>query len=171
MPCCTNFYNIASIVNMESKTYKLHRQAVIAQPLGKVFEFFSKAENLELLTPSWLKFKILTPLPIKMVKGVLIDYQIKLIGLPMNWKTEISEWQPPHFFIDTQLKGPYTKWVHKHHFKEVEKGTEITDIVNYQLPGGLLAPAAHSLIVKHQLKSIFDFRTRIIKEYFDSADA
>jgi len=156
---------------MKKKTYILKRQVNIEQPLQKVFDFFSKAQNLEILTPNWLKFKILTHPPIEMKKGALIDYQIKLFGLPMNWKTEISEWQPPHFFIDTQLKGPYTKWVHKHHFKEVENGTEITDIVNYQLPGGLLAPAAHSLIVKHQLKSIFDFRTRIIKEYFDSADA
>ena len=115
------------------KDFNLYRETFVQQPLEKVFDFFSKAENLELLTPNWLQFKILSPLPIAMAKGTLIDYQIRLLGVPMKWKTLIKEWNAPYSFVDSQLKGPYTKWEHLHQFKEENGGTTIIDRVEKKI--------------------------------------
>jgi hypothetical protein len=89
----------------------------IDKPLDEVFAFFSKAENLNLITPGYLGFRILTPLPVEMKAGTHIEYVIKLHGIPVRWKTLISVWNPPCLFVDEQLKGPYSVWIHEHHFK------------------------------------------------------
>ncbi len=148
------------------KNYTLYRETFVKQPPDKVFDFFSKAENLEVLTPKWLKFQIVTPLPIAMKQGTLIDYKINLFGIPMQWRSEISTWQPPESFTDTQLKGPYSKWVHTHRFEEKDGGTVIIDNVEYRVPGAFLTPLINTLFVKPQLNQIFNFRAKIIRQQF-----
>lgn len=148
------------------KTHTLIRTTIIRRPLTEVFDFFSKAENLNLLTPAELEFKILTPLPIKMKAGALIDYKIKLNGIPFKWKTEISEWKQNEYFIDQQLKGPYRIWHHTHTFKVVPEGTEMTDTVNYLSPGWFLEPLIQSLFIKKKVEGIFDYRNSKLKEIF-----
>lgn len=138
----------------------------IPKPLTEVFEYFSKAENLNNLTPPELNFKILTPLPISMQKGRIIDYRIRLMGIPFGWKTEIAEWNPPHGFVDNQLKGPYQLWHHSHLFREVDGETEMTDIVRYHSKGWLLAPFLHKLFVDQKVKEIFEYREKKLKEIF-----
>jgi ligand-binding SRPBCC domain-containing protein len=131
-------------------------------PRSEVFPFFANAENLERLTPSELRFEILTPTPIPMRTGALIDYQIRLFGFPMRWRSEISLWNPPHEFIDTQLKGPYAEWVHHHVFEEIgPRKTLLRDRVTYRLPLGPLGRIALPF-VKRELGRIFDYRRRAV---------
>ncbi len=133
-------------------------------PLAEVFDFFSRAENLERITPSNLGFQILTPTPIKMERDILIDYRISLHGLPMRWRTLISAWQPPYEFVDEQLIGPYHSWIHRHTFREVSsKTTAMEDYVRYKLP---LTPFGEIGIfyVKPQVEGIFRHRNAKIAE-------
>lgn len=134
--------------------------------INTVFDFFKNAENLQRITPPWLDFKIISPLPIEMEQGALIEYKLKPGGVPVLWKTEISLWDPPYRFVDTQLKGPYQKWVHTHTFAEVDGGTLIEDLVRYRLPGGLLAPLLHEVFVKRKVREIFAYRKSKILEIF-----
>jgi ligand-binding SRPBCC domain-containing protein len=149
--------------------HRLTRQQLIPRPVGEVFDFFSKAENLERLTPPWLGFQILTPLPITMEEGALIAYRIRLLGVPMGWKTRIDVWEPGKRFVDRQLQGPYTLWRHLHEFEEVPEGVLMKDVVDYDLPLGPLGSIAHVAFVKRQLTSIFDFRYRACEEMFGTA--
>lgn len=144
----------------------LERETVIERPLDEVFEFFSRAENLEKITPPTLSFKILTPLPIEMRQGAQIDYRIQLMGIPMKWKTEIEAWEPPYRFVDNQLKGPYLRWWHEHRFVAEGDHTRMYDRVEYRVPGGPFEPLVHKLFVGPQVKSIFDHRTEIIRTIF-----
>ena len=136
---------------------------LLRYPLPEVFGFFSEAENLNLLTPPWVHFSILTPLPIEMRRGVVIQYSIKVRGIPHRWDSEITEWRPPFGFTDTQIRGPYRLWVHRHRFEETPEGTLVTDDVNYRVPGGSLV---NRLFVARELRRIFDYRkTRILELY------
>lgn len=141
-------------------------KTIINKPLNEVFTFFSKAENLNKLTPAELQFKILTPLPIIMQKGALIDYKIKLSGIPFKWKTEIREWNPPFKFADQQLKGPYTKWYHEHIFSEENGKTIMIDKITYLSKGWILAPLLHFLFVDKRVKEIFNYREKVLNEMF-----
>jgi ligand-binding SRPBCC domain-containing protein len=132
----------------------------------RVFDFFCRAENLQLLTPKWLDFKILTPLPMEMRPGARIDYRITLYGVPVVWKTAISGWEPPRRFEDTQLKGPYRVWIHEHLFEPDNQGTRMTDRIRYLPRGGLLEPLIDSLFVRSRLDRIFTFRERALQELF-----
>jgi ligand-binding SRPBCC domain-containing protein len=152
-----------------AKRFRLERRQVIAAPREQVFEFFSKAENLERLTPPFLKFGILTPLPIAMKRGQFIEYEIGLGGVPMKWLTEISEWQPPDRFVDEQLRGPYRYWHHTHEFTEADGGTLMSDRVDYELPLGPLGLVAHALVVQRLLQTIFDYRARAVRAAFPQA--
>ena len=148
------------------KIYTIDSEAVVNQPIEKVFEFFSKAENLEKITPDWLKFRIKTPIPIEMCKGQLIEYELRLLGLPFTWKTEITEWDPPNRFIDTQIKGPYILWVHEHKFIDLGATTKMLDHVDYSVPGWFLAPVIHKLFVRKKVEAIFKYRSKIIRTLF-----
>lgn len=136
----------------------LETKTLIPRPINEVFDFFSKAENLNLITPPGLEFKILTPLPITLKKGCHIDYRIKLSGIPFSWKTEISAWEPPYRFIDTQLKGPYKIWIHEHRFEEKGNETIMTDTVKFLSPGWILEPVINKLFVEKRVKEIFRYR-------------
>lgn len=146
--------------------YILERKQIIEHPREEVFRFFADAGNLERITPPELNFHILTPQPIDIKKGTLIDYQLKLRGIPINWKTEITGWNPPFDFVDTALKSPYKQWIHRHCFTVGERGeTIMEDIVRYRLPLEPLGDIAH-FYVKKELNYIFDYRRKVIEEIF-----
>ena len=148
------------------KNYIFESQVWLPAPREKVFEFFSKAENLQKMTPSWLNFKILTPMPIKVKQGSLINYRLKLFGIPIHWKTEISLWEPPHRFVDRQINGPYQTWIHTHRFESIDRGTLMADLVEYMPKGWFLAPLMNRLFVKRNVKKIFDHRREEILKIF-----
>ena len=132
-------------------------------PIEKVFEFFSKAENLQAITPPELHFKIITPLPIVMGQGTLIDYKIKLSGVPFGWRTRITHWDPPYAFADQQLKGPYAIWFHTHTFADEGGRTRMDDEVLYKLPLWPLGEVAYPF-VKGKVSEIFQYRRKAIKK-------
>ncbi|MEO8798681.1 MAG: SRPBCC family protein [Polyangiaceae bacterium] len=145
----------------------LEREQLVARPRSEVFAFFSDAANLERLTPNSLKFRIKTATPIAMRAGALIDYEIKLSGLPMQWRTLIEVYEPESRFVDLQVRGPYKLWRHTHAFADAPGGgTEMSDRVEYELPLGPLGSIAHALFVKRQLASIFAFRNETMKTLF-----
>lgn len=152
-------------------TYRLRVDQFVARPLGEVFAFFETPENLEAITPPWLGFRILTPRPIEMRPGAVIDYRISLRGVPMRWRTLISTHEPPRVFVDEQVRGPYALWHHEHRFEEVgasasgPAGVWIRDTVTYRLPFVLgLERAAHAVLVRPDLARIFEHRRRMVGE-------
>ena len=149
------------------KTFEINIKQHINKPLDVVFEFFSKPENLEMITPKSLSFNMLTPTPVKMEKGSLIDYTIRLFGIPIHWRTLISDYEPPFRFVDQQIKGPYTFWHHTHLFQKVDGGVEIIDKVKYSLPMGWLGTLVHSIWVRKDLEKIFEHRKTVIQNYFE----
>jgi hypothetical protein len=144
----------------------LTREQFIAAPVADVFSFFSRPENLSKLTPPDLGFVILTPPPIEMKTGALIDYTIRLFGMRVRWTTLITAYDPGRSFVDEQLKGPYSFWRHSHRFAEAPGGTMVTDEVRYALPFGPVGRLAHALVVKRQLASIFAYREKAIGTIF-----
>ena len=141
-------------------------ETIINKPLQEVFEFFSNAQNLNLLTPPQLQFEILTPFPIAMKRGTLIDYKLKLSGIPFYWKTEIALWEPPFRFVDMQLKGPYKIWIHEHRFEEKNGKTYMYDTVEFLSPGWFLEPIINKLFIEKKVKEIFAYREKKLKEIF-----
>jgi ligand-binding SRPBCC domain-containing protein len=144
----------------------LTKTTIINKPLSEVFEFFSNAENLNKITPPDMQFKILTPLPIIIKKGTLIDYKIKVSGIPFNWQTEITEWEPNKRFTDKQLKGPYRVWIHEHTFEEKDGKTIMNDHVQFLSPGWLLEPIINKLFIEKKVKGIFAYREKILTNLF-----
>tara|TARA_Y100001970_G_scaffold281674_1_gene392961 strand:+ start:629 stop:1099 length:471 start_codon:yes stop_codon:yes gene_type:complete len=150
------------------KVYKLKFKQVINSSLDDVFSFFSNPENLSKITPEKLGFNILTPTPIKMKEGQLIDYSIKLLGKKIRWRTMITEYIPKVKFVDQQLKGPYSMWHHTHKFKDVDGKVEMTDEIYYVMPFGLLGRLVNFLFVSRDLNNIFKHRVEIINKIFDT---
>ena len=148
------------------KTYILERRQTLPRPVNEVFPFFDAPENLGKITPPWLALRMLTPFSLDIQQGTLIDYTIRWLGIPIRWRTLISDYQPPAMFVDEQLKGPYNFWHHTHTFVPTGEGTEMSDCVRYRLPGGILGDLLHSLVIRRQLKRIFDYRERTIAEIF-----
>ena len=145
------------------KTFTLTNELWLPQPPDEVFPFFADASNLQRLTPSSLRFRILTPPPIEMAVGTLIDYRIRLRSIPMRWQSEITVWEPPRRFVDEQRRGPYRLWVHEHTFTPHDGGTLAKDIVHYAVLGGAIV---QRLFIASELRRIFDYRNAALKNYF-----
>jgi ligand-binding SRPBCC domain-containing protein len=135
----------------------------LPRSLDVVFPFFADAANLETLTPPWLQFEIVTPRPIDMHAGALIQYRLRLHGIPLRWQSEITSWEPPHRFVDEQRRGPYRAWIHEHKFMECKGGCEVRDFVRYAALGGWVA---NRLFVGHNVRRIFEYRTQKLLELF-----
>ncbi|MEO8665914.1 MAG: SRPBCC family protein [Ignavibacteria bacterium] len=148
------------------KNHIAQRKTLINKNITKVFDFFSKAENLDLLTPPHLGFKIISKLPLEMKVGTLIDYRLKLNGIPFRWQSIISRWDPPYLFEDKQLTGPYKVWIHEHKFEDKDGSTLMTDTIEYLSPGGIFEFIPHALFVKKKLSEILDYREKTLNEIF-----
>jgi ligand-binding SRPBCC domain-containing protein len=149
------------------RTHVLERQQWIDRPIFRVFEFFSRAENLAQITPPWMHFELRTPGEIPMCSGTRIDYRIKLSGIPMSWRTRIEAWDSGSGFIDIQERGPYRRWEHHHRFRTMAGGTLMSDCVYYALPFGWVGEAAHWLGVRRTLDAIFDYRFAKVQEIYE----
>ena len=135
----------------------------LPRPVDEIFAFFADAVNLQAITPEWLNFRILTPPPIVMRPGAVIDYRLNVHGLPMRWRTEIMAWEPPYRFVDEQKRGPYRLWIHEHSFKPQAGGTLCTDHVRYAVPGGKIVDR---LFVRRDVEKIFAYRTKKLHSHF-----
>jgi ligand-binding SRPBCC domain-containing protein len=135
-------------------------------PPEGLFPFFADAANLETITPPWLNFKILTPTPVPMRAGALIDYKLRVHGLPVRWRARINLWQPPHRFVDEQLRGPYRQWFHEHTFDPRDGGTLCRDVVTYSV---LFDAVLHRWFVRPDIEKIFKFRSAALQKHFSKS--
>jgi ligand-binding SRPBCC domain-containing protein len=148
---------------MSLNTHTLHREQHLPGTPEEVFPFFADARNLEAITPPLLRFEVVTPGAIEMGVGTLIQYRLKLRGVPVSWLTSIQAWDPPHRFVDTQVRGPYALWHHTHTFvPDGDGGTLMTDTVRYAIGFGPFGDLAHRLFVRRDVEAIFDFRREAI---------
>lgn len=145
------------------KTTLFTSELLLPRGRSEVFPYFANAENLEALTPPWLRFRIVTECPISMQKGCLIDYQLRVRGIPVRWRSEITAWEPPHRFVDEQRRGPYRLWMHEHVFEEHPEGTRVIDRVRYAVPGGQIIDR---LFVRRDIETIFAFRRQKLLQVF-----
>lgn len=145
------------------RVHRLETETWLARAPGEVFPFFADAFNLERITPSFLRFRVVTPPPIEMREGALIDYRLRVRGVPIRWRTEITAWDPPRMFRDEQVRGPYLLWRHTHTFEEKDGGTLCRDEVEYAAPLGWLSVP---LLVRRDVESIFRFRARELRSIF-----
>ncbi len=143
--------------------FTLESRLFLPRPPEVVFPFFADARNLETITPPWLRFQLVTPQPIQMRVGALIEYRLHLHGVPMGWQSEITSWEPPHRFVDEQRRGPYATWIHEHTFAERDGGSEVGDFVRYWTPGGRIVDF---LFVRRDVRRIFEFRGKKLLELF-----
>ena len=141
--------------------YTLERVQRVSTSLPDTFDFFSRPENLGRITPGWLAFRMVSD-DADMREGLRIEYRIRPLGFPQKWVSAITAYDPPHRFVDEQVRGPYARWHHEHRFRAVEGGTEVTDIVTYALPFGPLGRLAHALRIRRQLEGIFEYRSRVL---------
>jgi ligand-binding SRPBCC domain-containing protein len=153
-------------IEKADRGYFLRANCVVARELDEVFEFFSSAANLQRITPPWIRFHVLTPQPIVMRQGVLIDYKLRIRGLPLRWQSEITAWEPQRRFVDEQRRGPYRFWRHEHLFEPCDEGTRVIDNVHYGVPGGRLV---HGLLVRRDVESIFRYRQATLERLFGGA--
>lgn len=153
-------------VTREGRGWRLRASQWLPRPVDELWPFFADAYNLEQLTPSLLRFEVLTPAPIEMRAGALIDYRLRIRGVPARWRTEISVWEPGRRFVDRQLRGPYVRWEHEHVFTAERGGTRCEDSVLYEVPGWVLAPVVNALAVQRDVEGIFRFRAQKMRELF-----
>jgi len=147
------------------RVHLLERSQRVAVPVAQAFAFYADSLNLEPMTPPWLRFKVTTPMPLEMRPGALLDYRLRLHGVPVHWRTRIDAWEPPHRFHDVQVNGPYSLWEHTELFEHQADGsTAIHDRVRYAIPYGPLGALAHRLFVRRDLERIFDFRRDALEE-------
>jgi ligand-binding SRPBCC domain-containing protein len=135
----------------------------LPRPRVEVFAFFSDAANLEAITPPWVRFQTLTPAPVEMKAGALIDYKLQVRGFPVRWRTKITAWEPPVRFVDEQIRGPYRLWVHEHDFEARDGGTLVRDRVRYAVPFDFLV---HKFFVHRDIVQIFAYRTEKLLRRF-----
>lgn len=143
--------------------YRLESVLVLPRPIRDVFPFFADCRNLERVTPNDLSFSILTPDPIEMRVGLVIDYRLRLGPFPFLWRSEITAWDPPFRFVDEQRRGPYRTWIHEHRFEDLGKETRMVDRVDFASPGGRLV---HELFVNRKVRGIFEHRTTVFSDLF-----
>lgn len=151
---------------MEWRLMRVHEfrsEVWLPRSRDEIFTFFSDASNLDVITPPWLHFRTTTPAPIETRSGALIDYEIRLRGFPIRWRTKITVWEPPTRFVDQQIRGPYRKWIHEHTFEERDGGTLVRDRVQYAVPFDFLV---HRWLVRPDIQRIFTYRTAKLREYF-----
>jgi ligand-binding SRPBCC domain-containing protein len=142
----------------------LERSQRVEVPIEQAFGLYADAHNLEPMTPPWLHFQVRSPGEIAMESGALLNYRLRLHGFPIRWQTLIETWDPPHRFVDTQLKGPYSLWHHTHEFEPVDSGaTVIHDRVRYSIPFGPIGELAERLFVRRDLRRIFDYRAAAVE--------
>lgn len=148
--------------------YQLRKTQFVKTDINMCWDFFSRPENLKKITPEYMGFDIKVDLPEKMYEGLMIEYIVRpLFGIPMSWITEIKTVRENEYFVDEQRKGPYKIWHHEHHFKEVEGGVEMIDIVSYEVPFGFLGKLAHPIIVEGKLEEIFKHRFSQVEKIFN----
>jgi ligand-binding SRPBCC domain-containing protein len=147
-------------------SYRLHRRQVVAGTLPEVFAFFSDPFNLAVITPPWLGFTVAESSDRTVRLGTTIRYRLRLHGIPLGWESRIAEYVEGEVFADEMLSGPYREWYHRHTFRSVSDGVEIADLVEYELPFGLLGRLAHALFVRRELRTIFAYRERRIAQLF-----
>ena len=140
------------------KTYNLQCEMLSGRPLPETFATFEDPYNLAKITPPWLNFRVTSTDRVHMREGAEIEYVIRWLNLPIRWKTLITEYAPPHKFVDEQKRGPYSLWRHHHTFEETAEGTKVKDRVEYRLPFGFLGGFVHAAVVRHQLLAIFRYR-------------
>lgn len=146
-------------------THVLERTQRVEVPIEQAFDFYVDARNLEPMTPPWLHFEVTTPGEPTLRQGTLLDYRLRLHGVPVRWQTRIETWEPPVRFVDIQAKGPYSLWEHTHLFEEDgDLATLIHDRVRYAIPLGPLGAIAHRLFVRRDLERIFDYRSKAASE-------
>ena len=149
------------------KLYQLKVKQLLSISLDEAWSFFLDPRNLSKLTPRWLNLKITSDLPDEMYEGMIISYKLRpILGIPFNWVTEITSVKEKSFFIDEQRFGPYKFWYHQHHFKEIDKGVEMQDIVSYALPFDPISRPLNELLVGNKVKKIFEFREEVLKKMF-----
>ncbi|MEM9296295.1 MAG: SRPBCC family protein [Planctomycetota bacterium] len=161
--------NASPTVRVEGATRILEMTQRLPVPREDLFPFFADAHNLERITPDLLRFRVLTPRPIPMHVGALIDYRLKLRGLPIRWRTKITGWDPPFSFRDEQLKGPYKLWRHTHTFEDQGDTTLCHDRIEYRVPGGPLAPLVDRLMVRKDVQAIFAYRAKALDEIYPTS--
>ncbi len=138
-------------------------QVWLPKPRGKVFAFFSDAQSLDLITPPWLHFRTITPGPIEMQPGTVMDHRLRIHGFPLRWRSKITDWEPPARFVDEQVRGPYQLWSHEHRFEERDGGTLVQDHVRYAVPFDFLI---HRLFIRPDIERIFAYREKKLREIF-----
>jgi ligand-binding SRPBCC domain-containing protein len=151
------------------RIHTLRREQRLPGAPAAVFGFFSDARNLEAITPPLLRFEVLTPEPVVMGAGVRIHYRLRIHGVALRWLTQITEWEPPHRFVDEQLDGPYALWRHTHSFEADGEETIMRDVVHYRIGFGPLGGLAHALVVRRDLDRIFDYRAERVRQLLAAA--
>ncbi len=147
--------------------HQLIRKQFVKTDLNTCWEFFSSPSNLKVITPDYMGFDVKTDVPEKMYEGLIISYTVKpLLGIPMEWVTEITHINEKSFFVDEQRIGPYKMWHHEHHFKEIDGGVEMTDIVSYVIPFGILGKLVQPILVQPKLEEIFAYRFKVVDNLF-----
>lgn len=152
-----------------ASTQVLERTQFLPLPRERVFAFFADARNLEAITPEFLRFSILPPVPVELSAGSRIHYRLSLFGVPFRWRTLIAEWNPGRGFVDVQERGPYALWHHTHTFSDAGGGTRVSDRVEYRLPLGPLGDIAHALVVRRTLERIFEHRAERVAALLGAA--
>ncbi|HVA46325.1 MAG TPA: SRPBCC family protein [Pirellulales bacterium] len=154
---------IQIVPSPQGQGFRLEARQLLRVNREELFVFFSDANQLETITPPWLRFSVHAPAPIQIRAGTLIDYRLRVHGLPLRWQSRITVWDPPLRFVDEQIRGPYRRWHHEHLFEEADGATLCRDIVDYAVPGGWLI---HSLLVRRDVLRIFEFRQQQLQRQF-----
>ena len=154
------------------KLHKLHYVARLPIAIGQAWDFFSSPANLSLITPPEMQFQVLSDLPDRIYAGMISIYRLRpMLGIPVGWVTEITHVDEPNLFVDEQRFGPYKFWHHEHSFRQVDGGVEIDDLIYYGLPMGSIGSLINLLVVRRQLKGVFEFRQRALEARFGRADS